>query len=67
MRKKLDTWLKQTDAKFPKPDPEFDSAKRAARWKNIETSGKEGLEKQHAFFLDPTYKPNKDLRGSSED
>ena len=40
MRKKLDTWLKQTDAKFPKPDPEFDSAKRAARWKNIETSWK---------------------------
>jgi arylsulfatase A-like enzyme len=67
MRKKLDTWLKQTNAKFPKPDPKFDSAKREARWKNIETSGKERLEKQHISFLDPTYKPNKDWWGSSVD
>ena len=51
MRKKLDTWLKQTNAKFPKPDPKFYSAKREARWKNIESSGKERLEKQHASFL----------------
>jgi arylsulfatase A-like enzyme len=67
MRKKLDAWLKQTNAKFPKPDPKFDSAKREARWKNIETSGKERLEKQHASFLDPTYKPNKDWWGSYVD
>jgi arylsulfatase A-like enzyme len=67
MRKKLDTWLKQTNAKFPQPDPKFDSAKREARWKNIETSGKERLEKQHATFLDPSYNPNKDWWGSSVD
>ena len=67
MRKKLDAWLKQTNAKFPKPDPKFDSAKREARWKNIESSGKQGLEKRHASFLDPNYKPNKDWWGSSVD
>ena len=67
MRKKLDGWLKQTNAKFPKPDPKFDSAKREARWKNIKTSGKERLEKQHASFLSPTYQPNKDWWGSAND
>ena len=67
MRKKLDAWLKQTNAKFPQPDPKFDSVKREARWKNIETSGKQRLEKQHASFLDPSYKPNKDWWGSLVD
>ncbi len=67
MRKKLDAWLKQTGAKFPKPNPKFDWAKRDARWKNIESSGKQRLEKQHATFLEPTYKPNKDWWGSSVD
>ncbi len=67
MRKKLDAWLKQTGAKFPKPDPKFDSAKRDARWKNIESSGKQRLEKQHATFLEPNYKPNQDWWGSSVD
>ena len=66
MRGKLDAWLKQTDAKFPKPDPS-DSAKREARWQNIESSGKENLEKQHSSFLDPTYKPNKNWWGSLVD
>jgi arylsulfatase A-like enzyme len=67
MREKLDAWLKQTNAKFPTPDPKFDSAKREARWKNIKSSGKQRLEKQHASFLDPPYKPNKDWWGSSVD
>jgi len=67
MRNKLDAWLKQTRAKFPKPDSKFDSAKREARWKNIENSGKERLENQHASFLDSNYKPNKDWWGSSVD
>ena len=67
MRNKLDAWLKQTRAKFPKPDSKFDSVKRESRWKNIESSGKQRLEKQHASFLDPNYKPNKDWWGSSVD
>lgn len=67
MRKKLDDWLKQTKAKFPTPNPQFDSTKREARWKNIKSSGKQGLEKRHASFLDPAYKPNKDWWGSAVD
>ena len=67
MRKKLDEWLKQNKATFPKPDPQFDSTKREARWKNIKSSGKQGLEKRHASFLDPAYQPNKDWWGSSVD
>ena len=50
MRKKLDAWLKQTNAKFPSPDPKFDSASRKARWENIKSTGKQGLEKRHASF-----------------
>ena len=67
MRKKLDTWLKQTNAQFPKPDHKFDSVKRDARWKNIRSSGKKGLEKRHAYFLEEDYKPNKNWWGSSID
>ena len=67
MRRKLDTWLKQTKAKFPQLDPRFDSARRKARWENIKSQGKQKLEKQHASFLEPTYKPNKDWWGSMLD
>ena len=67
MRKKLDAWLKQTQAKFPTPDPQFNSAKREARWEQIKKSGKAGLEKKHASYLDPNYIPNKDWWGSSVD
>mgnify|MGYP000231275867 FL=1 len=67
MHKQLLAWLKQTNAKFPQPDPKFDSAKRKARWENIESSGKQRLERQHASFLDPSFKPNKDWWGSSVD
>ena len=67
MLKKLDAWLKVTKAKFPPPDPQFDSAKREAQWKNLKSAGKERLEKQHASFLAPNYKPNKNWWGSSVD
>ena len=67
MRKKLDAWLKQTNAKFPQPDPKFASKKRNLRWGNIATKGKEVLEKLHASYLDPNYRPNKDWWGSHID
>jgi arylsulfatase A-like enzyme len=67
MRRKLDTWLKQTKAQFPQLDPRFDSVKRENRWENIKSQGKQKLEKQHASFLEPTYKPNKDWWGSMLD
>jgi arylsulfatase A-like enzyme len=67
MKQRLDQWLKQTNAKFPIKDPTFDSTKRSDRWKQIKTQKKAGLEKQHARFLSPNYKPNKDWWGSSRD
>ena len=67
MKQRLDQWLKQTNAKFPIKDPTFDSTKRSDRWKQIKTQKKAGLEKQHARFLSPNYKPNKDWWGSSLD
>ncbi|HUG19143.1 MAG TPA: sulfatase [Planctomycetaceae bacterium] len=64
-RAKLDAWLKATDAKFPAKDPQFDAAKRDARWEQLRTSGLQNLEIQHANFLDPGFKPNKDWWGSA--
>ena len=65
MRSRLNQWLTATDAKMPKPDPQFEAAKRSARWETLKTSGYERLEKQHANFLSPDYKPNKDWGGSA--
>jgi hypothetical protein len=67
MKQRLDQWLMQTNAKFPSKDPTFDSTKRSDRWKQIKTQKKAGLEKQHARYLSPNYKPNKDWWGSSHD
>ncbi len=65
MKNKLNTWLKKTGAEMPTKDPNFDSTKRDARWESIKKTGREKLEKQHAQFLNPDYKPNKDWWGSS--
>ncbi|RMG32343.1 MAG: DUF4976 domain-containing protein [Planctomycetota bacterium] len=64
MRQKLDAWLKATGAKFPTPDPQFDPKKREARWQMLRTKGKAALERRHAAYLDPNFKPNKDWWGS---
>jgi hypothetical protein len=65
MRAKLDAWLKATKAKFPVKDDKADLAKRKARFESLATQGKERLERQHANFLNPDYKPNKDWWGSA--
>lgn len=65
MRARLQKWLDSTNAKFPVEDPQFDPAKREARWKNLRTSGMERLEKRHAEYLDEDFKPNKDWWGSA--
>ena len=67
MRRRLEHWLQKTKATLPTPDPEFEPEKRMQRWENIRSTKKEGLEKQHAKFLEPGYKPNKDWWGSSKD
>jgi arylsulfatase A-like enzyme len=64
MRRTLDKWLKDTDAKLPVKDPQFDSAKRLARWESLKTRGIMSLERQHANFVKSSYKPNKDWWGS---
>ena len=65
LRAKLDAWLKATNAKFPTKDPQYDPAKRAARWQAFETRGKARLEQRHASYLDEDYKPNEDWWGSA--
>lgn len=65
MRGRLAEWLKQTGAKFPKPDPEFDADQRAARWEMLRTSGLQRLERQHAGYLDADFRPNPDWWGST--
>jgi len=61
----LDAWLKETNAVFPTPDPNFDPLKREEKWSGMKTKAIEKLEKQHAGFLDPGFKPNKDWWGSA--
>ena len=65
MRAKLDAWLKETKAKFPKKDPQHDPAKQAAYLEGQRTNRKAKLEAQHKRFLDADYQPNKDWWGSS--
>lgn len=60
----LSKWLTLTDAQMPTKDPQFDTAKRAARWQQIRTAGKEKLEKQHAGFLKFNYQPDPSWWGS---
>ena len=64
LRQKLDQWLKATGAKFPTKDDQFDSAKREARWQTLKTNGKASLERRHASYLRPDFKPNKNWWGS---
>jgi hypothetical protein len=40
-------------------------AKREARWESLKSKGKVGLEKRHANYLAPGYKPNKNWWGSA--
>ena len=64
LKANLIRWLANTHAVMPRPDPEFDSAKREQRWEALQTSGKERLERQHENFAKPGYQPNKDWWGS---
>ena len=67
MRAQLDQWLKQTKATFPTPDPKFDSAKRDARWANMKTNFKKGMEQKAARYFDNNFVPNKTWWGSKVD
>ena len=66
MRARLDQWLKQTKASYPTPDPQFDSAKRDARWQHMKTGMKAGLENRAANYFKINHIPSKNWWGSSK-
>ena len=55
---KLTAHLTEVGAKIPAPDSRFDAAKKVQQINNLHTKRKAALEKQHANFLKPDYKPN---------
>ncbi|MEM1061511.1 MAG: sulfatase [Planctomycetota bacterium] len=60
----LDEWLAETGAKFPTRDPEFDAA-AFRRWNRQNLEGREPrLERAHAGFLRPGWRPNATWWGS---
>ena len=61
---KLSAHLKEVGAKIPKKDPRFDPVKKAEQLEFFRTRKKAALEKQHAAFLKPNYRPNPTWWGS---
>jgi arylsulfatase A-like enzyme len=66
MRARLDLWLKETNAKFPVSDEQFDSAKRDARWQHMKTGMKAGLENRAANYFKVNHIPSRNWWGSSK-
>jgi hypothetical protein len=64
LRKRLDRWLVEVDAKLPNPDPEYDPDKEKARIRSLEYELMPKLEAEHAEYLDPGWQPNEDWWGS---
>jgi arylsulfatase A-like enzyme len=64
LRGRLDRWLRDTGAKFPVPDPQFDPAKRAEYLKRMVEVTMPKLEAEHARYLDAAWQPNADWWGS---
>jgi arylsulfatase A-like enzyme len=53
----LQAWLKETGAKIPKPNPDYQPA-WATQQQQAMLKLKERLEKQHAEFLNPNWQPD---------
>lgn len=64
MWQQLDEWLVSVDANRPLPDPRYDAVKSEAKVRNLHTTKKQQLEKQHAAMLEPDWQPNADWHGS---
>lgn len=60
LRERLDLWLVEVDAKLPVPDRQYDSVKERSRLDHLENEFMQGLEKQHAEYLDSDWQPNDD-------
>ncbi|MCA9176161.1 MAG: sulfatase [Planctomycetales bacterium] len=65
MQSQLQAWLRETNAKLPAADPQFDAKKRQSRWDMLKTSGQAKLEAQHARFLQEDFSPNDNWWGSA--
>lgn len=57
LRKRLDRYLADTNARFPKPDPRFNRDKFDAKIKTLSSTQMEKLEKQHSSFLKSDWNP----------
>jgi arylsulfatase A-like enzyme len=64
LRRRLETWLEETDAKLPVADPEHDADAEVTRLAHLQGEFMTGLERQHLDYLDPDWKPNEDWWGS---
>ncbi len=64
LRTELDAWLVETKAAIPEMDSRFDQKKFDATQADIRDKRKPALEKQHAGFLAPNFKPNNNWWGS---
>ncbi|MGJ8724045.1 MAG: sulfatase [Roseibacillus sp.] len=60
----LESLQEETGALIPEKDPRFAPAKKKLQLEQLHTVKKSQLEKQHARFLDPDFKPNKTWWGS---
>ncbi|MHB8901287.1 MAG: sulfatase [Thermoguttaceae bacterium] len=64
LRGKIDRWLEETGAKLPEKNPNYDPQLAARQLEEARTKGLQAREKQHAQYLAPDYRPNKDWWGS---
>ena len=64
LRAKIDRFLKETGARLPRPNPNYDADQAKRDEEAMRVKGLAAREKQHAGYLDPNFKPNKDWWGS---
>jgi len=64
LRKKLNQWMDRTGAAPPLLNPEYDAAKAAQQEANMRTRTLSQLEKRHADYVRPDWKPNENWWGS---
>ncbi|MGI9244998.1 MAG: sulfatase [Verrucomicrobiales bacterium] len=58
LSQRLDKWLKEAGARIPELDSRFDLEKKKGQLLRASTRDIDRLEKQHANFLRPDFKPN---------
>jgi len=64
MHQQLMDYLNEVGAKYPEPDPEFDSKKREKYIKNLREKRMKNLEKRRKNMLSEDFQPNEDWWGS---